>query len=234
MDQVFLSAGEALKFFRERAKNLYNEILTQQELGRKLGVHRNTILNWENDDRPIPENVILKLEDILFLSENEVDQLLELTGRSPKYGKNLIPNFLKDMSAAGPGLVEAEHCHPLGKFGCTQGFWKPWEWTDEFSNDLCINNEVHPGVVAPWSKFYLAFRGIAVSIIYRQDTFYGSLTVEIDGRKEGLVINQRGPTRNQMMSEKFMADVMGRHYLVLCGSREMGIVTIDAIRIFGN
>lgn len=136
------------------------------------------------------------------------------------------------MAAAGPGLVEAEHCLPLGKYGCTTGFWKTWALPD-FSNGLCINNEARAGVPAPLSKFHLVFEGKAISVIYRQDVFYGALLVEIDGRRVGL-INQNGPPSNQVESETFRAGVLRRHYLVLHASRETGTVTIDAIRIFGN
>jgi len=125
----------------------------------------------------------------------------------------------------GPGLVEAEHCY-------TSGTWKVWD-VPEFSNGRCINNEdpSQMGQASPSSVLYLNFKGTGVSIIYRQDTWYGILTVEIDNKIVGS-INQQGPVKNQAEAY-FEAGSMAQHHLVLRGSREAGVITVDAIRIYG-
>ena len=63
--------GEVLKGFRERAG------ITQQELARDLGMSRSTIGGWERSlFLPDTRDVVLQLGQILYLSEQEIDNLL--------------------------------------------------------------------------------------------------------------------------------------------------------------
>jgi tetratricopeptide (TPR) repeat protein/DNA-binding XRE family transcriptional regulator len=73
MDSILSSAfGELLRSFRKRRR------LTQQQLAEKLGVHRNTISNWEHGDfLPESKGVVLELARQLHLDEQETRQLLE-------------------------------------------------------------------------------------------------------------------------------------------------------------
>ena len=54
--------GKALKAARGRLK------LTQGELAKRLGVQKNTVWRWENEQRHIPETVVKLLE---FLRKEE-------------------------------------------------------------------------------------------------------------------------------------------------------------------
>ena len=62
---------ELLPMFRARAG------LTQAQLAEKLGMHRNTIVAWENGKRPPgSRNMVLDLADALELDEADTDRLL--------------------------------------------------------------------------------------------------------------------------------------------------------------
>ena len=54
--------GKALRAARSRLK------LTQGELAKRLGVQKNTVWRWENEQRHIPETVVKLLE---FLRKEE-------------------------------------------------------------------------------------------------------------------------------------------------------------------
>ena len=54
--------GKALRAARSRLK------LTQEELAKRLGVRKNTVWRWENEQRHIPETVVKLLE---FLRKEE-------------------------------------------------------------------------------------------------------------------------------------------------------------------
>ena len=54
--------GKALRAARSRLK------LTQEELAKRLGVQKNTVWRWENEQRHIPETVAKLLE---FLGKEE-------------------------------------------------------------------------------------------------------------------------------------------------------------------
>jgi hypothetical protein len=58
------------------------------------------------------------------------------------------------------------------------------------------------------------------------------LAVEVDGKPVGMV-NQKGPIENQM-EKTFRVGEMGRHTLVLRGTRDTGVITVDAVRILGD
>ena len=62
---------ELLPMFRKRAG------LTQAQLAAKLGVHRNTVLAWENGKQPPgSRNMVLDLADTLELDQADTDRLL--------------------------------------------------------------------------------------------------------------------------------------------------------------
>lgn len=121
------------------------------------------------------------------------------------------------------GTIEAEKCDE--EEGCSlEGFWKPW-CADGFSGGCLYNNEGAPGA----SKLFLTFEGTGVVIIYRQDLWYGSLHVEIDGKAH--TIYQAGPIKNQVEA-CFEVDGEDPHTLVLTGSKDTGVITLDAIKTF--
>lgn len=143
------------------------------------------------------------------------------------------PQFQKTYNSIE--TVEVEDCYINRTTGCyTSGEWKVWD-LPEFSNGRLINNENprHMGQASDSSSFYLNFEGTGVIIVYRQDTWYGVLTVEIDRRKIGSINQEGGRIRNQ--AEKYFdAGSMGGHSLVLSGSKATGVITIDAIKILGD
>ncbi len=64
--------GELLKQFRAR------ERMNQQQLGRQVGVHRNTIVAWEQGNAlPKSRPRVLALADALLLNEQEAENLLQ-------------------------------------------------------------------------------------------------------------------------------------------------------------
>lgn len=139
----------------------------------------------------------------------------------------------KDNKSPSPiKLIEAENCYTNGTEDChTSGRWQVWPLA-EFSNGQSINNEDpdHMGQASDSSSFYLNFEGTGViTIVYRQDTWYGSLDVEIDKKVVGS-INQKGPIKNQI-EKTFKVGSKGKHSLVLHGSKAAGVITIDAIKI---
>lgn len=125
----------------------------------------------------------------------------------------------------GPGIVEAEECLIYGR-------WRAWADTS-FSNGQLVNNE-DPDHMGNATDLCLCFNfeGTGVTIIYRQDNFYGNLAVKIDGRRS-VFINQCGAPKNRM-ERFFSAGGMGQHSLFLRGTRATGVITIDAIEILGN
>jgi hypothetical protein len=125
-------------------------------------------------------------------------------------------------------VIEAENCG--SEPGCRlEGGWKPWD-KPTFSGGRLMHNEANRGQAAP-AKLFLSFDGIAVTLIYRQDIWYGTLGVEIDGRSKSLY--QKGATRDQAEA-RFEAGSDGRHTLVLTASKETGVISIDAIKIIGG
>lgn len=73
--------GELLKGFRERAG------LTQQELAEDLGMTRGSVGAWERSlNLPDSREVVLKLGQLLYLSEQETDSLLYQAQFPPEFG----------------------------------------------------------------------------------------------------------------------------------------------------
>jgi hypothetical protein len=121
--------------------------------------------------------------------------------------------------------IEAENCGE--EEGCRlEGFWKPWA-TSGASNGMLINNEASAGQGADL-KLLLTFQGTGVVIVYRQDTWYGTLRVEIDDQVGS--INQLGVVKDQA-EVCFKVGDSGNHTLTLSGSKGEGVITVDAIRV---
>ena len=58
--------------------------LTQQDLAREIGVHRNTVVKWMNrSSPPTSRGQVLRLADALFLTKDERKTLLEVAGFPP-------------------------------------------------------------------------------------------------------------------------------------------------------
>lgn len=134
---------------------------------------------------------------------------------------------------APAGVVEAENCNQ--EEGCqTEGFWKPW-WDTGFSNEWLITNEHTETLGLPLPvTLTLEFTGTGVGIVYRQDTWYGTLGVEIDDQVEYWV-SQQGALENQAET-CFEVDGEDPHSLILSGGEATGVVTgvitVDAIKVF--
>ena len=122
---------------------------------------------------------------------------------------------------------EAEACLVNGMQCCsTEGFWEEW-CTTGFSGGCLIHNELSPGQPADLSKLTLDFQGSRVCVVYRQDYWYGLLRVEIDDQVYR--IDQSGPPKNE--AEACYDVGPGYHSLTLIGSEDMGVITVDAVRI---
>jgi uncharacterized repeat protein (TIGR01451 family) len=139
-----------------------------------------------------------------------------------------LPIVMKPCCATEP-LIEAEDCLENKAECCrTEGFWRKW-CAAGFSGGCLIHNEISPGQPADSSKLTLDFEGTRACVVYRQDIWYGLLRVEIDDQVYH--IDQKGPPENQV---EVCYDVAGGgcHSLVLVGSKETGVVTVDAIKVF--
>ncbi len=120
-------------------------------------------------------------------------------------------------------VVEAEDCGRSPNCRI-EGSWKDWGMP-EFSNYMLINNEG-----ADFSQLILDnIQGTRMSVVFRQDTWYGTLKIEVDGNviKE---LSQRGPIINQA-EFPFDLEGPGPHTVVFTGTRQTGVVTIDAVKI---
>ena len=182
---------------------------------RCLAIHRDHYTN---------EQAVYLDQSISFMQTNPPptpDQFLSWQRQNP-FPRSPTPSSIPPQP---PVTVEAEDCH-------TSGTWKVWA-LPEFSGGRCINNEdpIRMGKATD-AALYLNFRGTGVTIIYRQDIWYGSLAVEIDREEVGF-INQKGQIKNQA-EWKFRAGNRGQHSLVLRGSEATGVITVDAIRILND
>jgi transcriptional regulator with XRE-family HTH domain len=204
--------GDLLRGFRHR------EGLTQQELAGLVGRHRNAVVAWESGGLPRGDEIVHNLVEVLNLSTTESARLFEAARFPAPPRPERLP---------GPGdLVEAESC-PVG----APNTWKLWA-SPEFSGGKCLTNELQGGSfgrAVALSTLYLKFSGTGVTIVYRQDTWYGLLSVEIDGSVVG-AIDQQGMIKNQA-EEAFSVGSTGLHLLALCASAETGVITVDAIRV---
>src|SRR5215467_242379 len=87
--------SELLVQFRARAK------LSQQALAELVGVHRNTIVGWEQGNY-LPKNrlAVQTLADVLLLSEQETASLLQAC-------------FFSELAPRDPGMAEPTAPHEL-------------------------------------------------------------------------------------------------------------------------
>ena len=97
------SFGELLRTFRTRTR------LTQQQLARAVGLHRNAISHWEQGDfLPRGRSLVLELARQLHLDEMETRQLLEisLTAVSSYWS---VPLSRNPYFTGREGILEALH-----------------------------------------------------------------------------------------------------------------------------
>ena len=75
--------------------------LTQTDVGRLLGVHRNTIMRWESGDGRVDMWMILRLADAL-----NCNHLMLLPPREYTWGTD----FGRILAERDPGLTRKERC----------------------------------------------------------------------------------------------------------------------------
>lgn len=125
-------------------------------------------------------------------------------------------------------IIEAEDCH-LVKECSKNGDWQePWP-DSKFSGNALIHNQVAENKGGN-ATLTLKFMGIGVAIVYRQDVWYGSLSVKIDNNSVDDNLIQRGEEQNQV-ERCFIANEESEHTLTLMTSDKTGVITIDAIKI---
>jgi hypothetical protein len=133
-------------------------------------------------------------------------------------------------------IVEAEKCYGGQETGCqTTGSWKkPWQ-DSQFSNGWLITNEHSEtwGLPLP-ATLTLTYTGTGVGIVYRQDTWYGTLGVKLDDQPQ-YHISQRGAVKNQAEA-CFEVETGPIHTLTLSAGQPTGlitgVITVDAMKIF--
>lgn len=134
-------------------------------------------------------------------------------------------------SEARMAIIEAENCFLKPSETCwTEGDWILWE-VPAASGGMLIDNENPPGSAIPVPvTLTLEFQGTGVSVVYRQDTWYGELGVQIDDQPRGS-IRQDGSEKNQV-DVCFEVEGEVTHTLVLTGGANEGVITLDAMRIW--
>ncbi|SRR6266487_4975978 len=111
--------------------------LTQHELANKIGVHRNTIVNWMNrSSRPEARGQVLRLADELSLSKEERKELIQSAGfsverwpteiwmvpqqRDPFFiGREDVINSLQSLLQTGSAIGLTQAISGLGGIGKT-------------------------------------------------------------------------------------------------------------------
>jgi len=132
--------SELLKQFRVRGG------MSQQQLGERVGVHRNTISAWERGDAlPKTKGMVMDLANALYLEEQDTDDLLKASlwaagghhrdsfhpsilwnlpfQRNPFFtGREQILNRIHEMLKGNKtiALVQPPALHGLGGIGKTQ------------------------------------------------------------------------------------------------------------------
>src|ERR1051326_2917389 len=102
-DSDLFSFGTLLKTFRKRRR------LTQQQLAEAVGVHRSTLVRWEQGDYlPQSKAMVLELARHLKLGEQETRHLLEasLTAFAPTW---LVPLARNPFFTGRQEILEALH-----------------------------------------------------------------------------------------------------------------------------
>lgn len=109
MTDTDFSFGALLKTLRKR------QHLTQQRLAETVGVHRSTLVRWEQGDfLPQSKAIVLELARHLYLDEQEVRQLLEasLTALAPHWS---VPFPRNPYFTGREEILEALHTHLGGR-----------------------------------------------------------------------------------------------------------------------
>src|SRR5450432_3974495 len=130
IEENFSSFGVVLRTFRKRRH------LTQQQLAEVIGVHRSTLINWEQGDfLPGSKTLVLELARHLKLDDQETRQLLEasLTALAPHWlvplprnlfftGREAILEALHTQLGVNHAiaLTQSSALHGLGGIGKTQ------------------------------------------------------------------------------------------------------------------
>ncbi len=130
IEENLSSFGMVLRTFRKRRR------LTQQQLAEVIGVHRSTLINWEQGDfLPASKTLVLELARHLRLDDQETRQLLEasLTALTPYFLVPLPRNpyftgrkeILEELHAQlgvdrAVALTQSSALHGLGGIGKTQ------------------------------------------------------------------------------------------------------------------
>ena len=100
---ALFSFGALLKTFRKR------QHLTQHQLAEDIGVHRSTLIHWEQGDfLPESKTIVLELGRHLYLDDQETCQLLEasLTALTPHW---LVPLPRNSFFTGREDILEALH-----------------------------------------------------------------------------------------------------------------------------
>ena len=119
--------GELLKGFRVRAG------LTQLELAYELGVDRNSVSNWERSEYIPDRERVLALENVLSLSSEEIDQLLEAA--------NYLLKYQPQKSISRQYTTPVHHFITLERYLTRPGYHFPK--LDDFNKGLVYFSESH-------------------------------------------------------------------------------------------
>lgn len=80
-DLLYIEIGKRIKQFRE------NKSLTQEELGKAIGVSRASIANYENSNQAIYISDLYKIADVLEIEAGDIlPSLREIKSRSQPQG----------------------------------------------------------------------------------------------------------------------------------------------------
>jgi hypothetical protein len=135
----------------------------------------------------------------------------------------------QNANSTAPVTIEAEECEKVNNCK-VEGKWKPWDM-GEFSNGRLLTNE-NPKASGKSlnTELHMTFQGGGVVVVYRQDTWYGMLGVQID-KKSVEYINQKGDVVKNQTEACFEIEDNEEHSLILSGSKKKGIITLDAVKI---
>lgn len=204
---------------QEIVQQTHNELLGKEILLKS---------NANNEKSKLLETELLKLNEELDKKLSELSKLkqkaglITATNNLPTHSSQCETYFGNRVYTKSDGYIEAEDIY------CNE-YWKLWS-KKEFSGRYLVSNEsTSPGLAFANSAISLRFKGTGLKVIYRQDTWYGDLVVEIDGTINS-IIDQSGAIKNQ---KSYIIEGLAddNHILRLIGSRRTGVVTIDAIEI---
>lgn len=162
-DSDFSSFGALLKTFRKR------QHLTQQQLTENIGVHRSTLINWEQGTfLPESKTMVLELARHLHLDDQETRQLLEtsLTALAPHWsvpfprnpyftGREAVLEALHAQLGADQrvALTQSSALHGLGGVGKTQiALEYAYRYALEYRAVFCIGAETEEQIVSSFLR----------------------------------------------------------------------------------